>query len=316
LQAAQRAYRISMTDPRRGVEHPSAKQCLLSLQVGCGFTITNLQPISQTRPFNIVEECLRDFQLAGKFGRANLNNDSTFSEEKSLPQLRPFAPAKLKVPRLRLRQPKVALQAARGAYNVLAAHPSYGAKHPVTKRYLKVFQSKRRVKLVIPQSGSALSEEKSSSRPRPPTASISSAKLSSQQGMASQGVRQAQQHLGQAVLALLAAINTQRQSDWDVQAHANFTAIVVSAFAKGDVAFQYLCENPKLNSIPAALGQFIQAYVTQHPELHTLSTYPGVANALKRELIKGNLDALYARFGTPKPKQEPVEEIKNACALM
>jgi hypothetical protein len=40
------------------------------------------------------------------------------------------------------------------------------------------------------------------------------AQLLSQQGLANQGVQQAQQRLGQAVLALLAAIETQRQPDW------------------------------------------------------------------------------------------------------
>jgi len=45
--------------------------------------------------------------------------------------------------------------------------------------------------------------------------------------------------------------------------------------------------------------------VKQHPKLLTLSTYPDFANVLKRELIKGNLEALYTRFGTPKPEQKP-----------
>jgi len=156
-----------------------------------------------------------------------------------------------------LQQPEAALQASQRLYRILMAHPDYGVEHPQTKEYLSILESQCGFSLADLKSGSALVDEKSSSQSQSSTHSTSLAQLSTQQGFANQGVQQVQQSLGQAVLALLAAIDTQRQPDWNIQAHANFTATVVSAFAKGGVVFQYLCANPELNSIPAALGQFI-----------------------------------------------------------
>ena len=146
---------------------------------------------------------------------------------------------------------------------------------------------------------------------------ISLARLSSQYGLVNQDTQQAQQRLGQAVLALLAAIKTQRQPDWDTKAHISFTATIVSAFSKDPQgeAFAYLCAHPERNSIPAPLCQFIQHYVTAHPELRELSTHPDFARALKKELLNGRLDELYAHFGVPKPEPAPVSQ-KGTCLMM
>jgi len=118
--------------------------------------------------------------------------------------------------------------------------------------------------------------------------------------------------MGQAVLAFVNAIDTQRTVGWDAQAHLSFTATIVSAFAKGQKAFDALCASPTTHSIPVPLGRFIQAYVAQHPELRTLSADPDFANQLKRELIRGNLEALHQRFGLPYLP----EPQKSSCAMM
>jgi tetratricopeptide (TPR) repeat protein len=160
-------------------------------------------------------------------------------------------------------------------------------------------------------------EEKETVEPTTPVGT-SFAQLASQYGLANQSIQQAQQGVGQAVLALLTAIETQRQPGWDLQAHISFTATVVSAFSK-DVhgkAFAYLCAHPERNSIPVPLGQFIQDYVAQHPTLRELSTYPDFARTLKNQLLTGNLDALYARFDVPKPEHSLAVSEKKTCLMM
>lgn len=119
---------------------------------------------------------------------------------------------------------------------------------------------------------------------------------------AKQGVQQAQQRLGQTVLALLAAIEAQRQPDWDRETHIDFTAAVVDAFLQDESGkdFAQLCQPPRCIPMPVSLRQFIETYISEHHELRELNTDIAFAVDLKSKL-SFNLDALYERFGVLAP---------------
>jgi len=221
-----------------------------------------------------------------------------------------------------LQRPAVALQAAQRAYHILKAHTYRGAEPPMAKQCLRIFQSCG-FTLAELQTAPVRLENYQRKRETPPAeykvsvATTSVATLLSQQGLlGSQGLQETQIQLGRAILALVTAINMQRTVDWEAQAHLSFTATVVSAFAKGQEAFDALCLSPTEHSIPPTLGAFIQAYVAQHPDLRTLSTDPNFANQLKRQLSQGNLEALHQYFGLPySPEPAPISQ-KSTCVLM
>jgi hypothetical protein len=207
----------------------------------------------------------------------------------------------------KLKQDQLALQAAQRCYQILIGHPSYGARHPMTEQCLQMLQSTCGFTVAMLQSGNTVREEKksaASSHTTTTSSTSSSAQLLSQHGLASSGIQQAQQRLGHSALALLVAINSQRKPGWEPQAHVSFTATVLNALAEGKQAFKQLCTKPEQHQIPVELAEFIQTYVAQHPDLHELSTYPGFARSLAKDIGGGKLDTLYARFGAPKPEQK------------
>lgn len=134
------------------------------------------------------------------------------------------------------------------------------------------------------------------------------AALMAAQGMAKQGVKQAQLALGQEVLAFVSAMSEQLKTlpaiAWDANAAPALVGAVISAIIKGSAAYNVMLEKPLEHSIQPPLAPFIKQYMQQHAQLWKLRDHMDFAAHLKKDLYQGNIAVIEKHFGASKPEQK------------